>query len=53
MCANVKVNLNKEFISIIGGRQLKEKKILTGELVSRDTAPPSPYLLFSDIGKSV
>ena len=45
------MNFFEEFISIFGAGQLKEIKILTGELLSRDTAPPSPYLLFSDEGK--
>ena len=47
------MNFTEEFISIFGAGQLKEIKILTGELISRDTVPPSPYLLFSDEGKSV
>ena len=47
------MNFIEEFISIFGAGQLKEIKILTGELISRDTALPSPYLLFSDEGKSV
>ena len=47
------MNFIEEFITIFGAGQIKEIKILTGELISRDTAPPSPYLLLSDEGKSV
>ena len=47
------MNFIEEFISIFGAGQLKEIKILIGELISRDTAPSSPYLLFSEEGNSV